>query len=142
MTQRHINIWNNSGALWTRVIDYQPLGRAYKSRGAYYLANGDYPAAIRDFTAAIDVAVGYEMREETFNLFAGRGAAYGNEGQHENAVKDFSTAIELYPHPLYYYHRGLSLQALGKENEAARDFERAGGEEGPIVWFKMKYGEN
>lgn len=135
MTIRQIEQWENSGTLWSAVIDHQPLGRAFKSRGAYYLQTGKYSAAVQDFSTAIEIAT-YEEKKEIFNLFVGRGVALGNAGLYADAVKDFSTAIDLYPHPTYYYNRGLTLQAMGKVREAEEDFRRAGENPGPIKWFR------
>jgi tetratricopeptide (TPR) repeat protein len=57
---------------------------------------------------------------------------------YDEAVRDFTTAIELYSHPAYHYYRALSLEALGRRNEAAKDLSRAGGFAGPLEWYWEK----
>jgi hypothetical protein len=134
MTQQQIGIWNNSGALWTRVIEHQPVSLAYKSRGAYYLLSGRYADAVPDFTAAMETAVGQE-KLEIFNLLAGRGMALGSLGRFDESIRDFSAAIDLFPHPAYYYSRGITFESMGRMKEARDDLRRAGPNPGYIKWF-------
>jgi hypothetical protein len=51
-------------------------------------------------------------------------------------VQDFTAAIAIYPHPVYYYHRGMALQQLGRAAAASEDFARASGMTGPLEWFE------
>ncbi len=132
-TLRLINVWKNTGTLWSRVIDGQPIGRAYKDRGAYYLTTGNYPAAIYDLTTAIDIATNAGLLD-IYNVYALRGDALSHAGRYEEAVNDFNVAIAMSPRPVYFYHRGLALKAWGRLKEANNDFERAGNERGAIDW--------
>lgn len=134
MTQQQIGVWKNSGTLWTRVIEHDPVSTAYKSRGSYYLLTGRYDQAVSDFTAAMERAVGLE-KQELYNLLAGRAAALGSLERYEESIRDFTAAIELYPHPSYFYSRGITLQAMGRVQEAQKDLRRAGPDPGPIKWF-------
>jgi hypothetical protein len=47
-------------------------------------------------------------------------------------------AISLFPHPTYYYYRGLALEAQGRIREAREDFEQAGPNPVPIDRFKAE----
>ncbi len=133
-TERLIGIWKNTGTLWTRVIEYHPLGRSYFNRGCYYYETGNYAAAIADFSAAIGIAAGNRM-PLIYYLYAFRGAAYLTAGLNQEAVGDFTTAIEMYPRRNYYHFRGIALQRLGRDKEAAEDFRRSQGDATPIQWY-------
>jgi tetratricopeptide (TPR) repeat protein len=134
-TERLIGSWKNSEALWSRVIAIQPIGRAYYLRADYYLQKGRYPEAAEDLRTSIDMGekAGFP---EVFNLHALRGDALGKAGRYQEAVQEFSAAISLYPHPRYYFHRGMALKALGRMEESEPDLMRAGKETGPIEWLK------
>lgn len=137
MTVRQIGVWEDSGTMWSRVISFRPVGRAYLYRGMYHVDAENYPAAIDDYTKALDISNRLGMRE-TYNLYAFRGEVLAKSGNHAEAVVDFTAAIELYPHPRYFYNRGLSLKALGKAREAAADFTAAGMDAGPIAWYELR----
>jgi tetratricopeptide (TPR) repeat protein len=137
LTYRLIGVWKDTATLWSRVIDIQPVGSAYKERGLFYLVSGRYRDAIADLSRAIEIAVQLR-RDDLFNLFAFRGEALGNDGRYEEAVADFSAAIAISPRPVYFYHRSLALRAAGRSAEAEADLNRAGSETGPIEWFKVR----
>ena len=132
-----IGTWQDTGALWTRMIDLHPLGRAYSDRAFHYRTVGNHAAAIDDFSRAIKAAEAAAM-PEIYNLYAFRGLTYAEAGEYDKAVADFTTAIALYPHPTYYYQRGLALRELGKVREAEGDIARAGSGAGPIDWYFSK----
>lgn len=136
MTEHLINSWRNSGTLWSRVIQFNPIGRAYNYRALYRTEIGQFSAAADDFLAAAEGAK-EAGNPEAFNYYAYAGDAFFRSGRYENAVVAFSAAIELNPWPEYYYHRGLALKALGKANEAAEDFRMAGDKRGEIEFHKM-----
>jgi protein O-mannosyl-transferase len=135
MSVRLIDVWKNTGNLWTRILAVEPVGRAYKERGLYYLQHGEYRAALDDLTTAIGIAEKMG-RTDTYNLYAFRGEALASSGRYDEAVRDLTAAIASSPRPLYFFHRGLAWKALGKSREADEDFARAGGETGPLVWFE------
>jgi len=139
MTQFQIGIWNNSAALWSRVIERHRISMAYKSRGSYYLMNGFYNEAVADFTAAMETASGVE-KLEIYNLLAGRGMALGSLGRFDESIRDFSAAIRLFPHPAYYYSRGITFEAMGLIREAQEDLKLAGPDPGDIKWFEYGKG--
>lgn len=135
ITLKLVNVWKDTGSFWSRVIEIEPVGRAYGDRGVYYLINGKSAAAANDFSAAIDIAVKAGIRS-IYNLYAFRGVALGDTGRFVEAVADFDRAIELYPHPTYFQQRGIALKALGRAAEAEEDFRRAGRNPPPIDWFE------
>lgn len=128
-----IGAWKNPETLWSRVITIQPVGRAYYHRADYRLQTGMY------LEAAEDLSVSIRMGREAgfpgvFNLHALRGDALSRAGDYGGAVQEFSEAIVLNPLPNYFYHRGRALEALGRKNEAAEDFAKAGNDTAPIQW--------
>ncbi|GAM10547.1 transmembrane and TPR repeat-containing protein [Geobacter sp. OR-1] len=139
MTVRLISVWKDPESIWTRVIEVAPEVISYKERGKLYYVGGRYTEAAADFTAAIKIATG-TFQSSIFNLYAFRGEAYRSAGRFDAAVQDFSTAISLFPHPSYYYHRALSLKALGRMKEAEEDLTRAGAENGPLGWYEKGEG--
>jgi tetratricopeptide (TPR) repeat protein len=133
-TVRQIRVWRTTETYWTRIIEVEPLAISFKERGRYYHAVGRYDEAVRDFTAAIG-SVTATLKPYEFNLYAFRAESFREAGRLAEALADFNTAIGLHPHPIYFFHRGLTLRAMGREPEAAEDFRRAGNETGPIVWI-------
>ncbi len=137
VTQKLIGVWKDSGAMWSRVIEYQPFDRAYFYRGLYYTYAGNYNAAILDYSTCLAVVTRQRNEEAMYNVHAFRGEALIKAGRFEEAVLDFDAAITSFPHRLYFYHRALALQGLGKIKEANEDFKRAGRAKGEIYWFPM-----
>lgn len=134
MTQRQIDVWHDSGAMWSRVIAFQPFDRAYFYRALFRADRGDYAAAVEDYTICLEIAR-REGLPEVYNIYAFRGEAFLRWGKYAEAVQDFSTAIGMSPQPLYFYNRGAALRKLGRTAEAAADLRRAGGVKGQILWF-------
>jgi hypothetical protein len=137
MTQFHINIWHDSGRLWTRVIEIQPFDRAYFTRALYFVDVGRYQEAAADYTTCLKFMTD-DNNPEAFNLYAFRGEALAKAGRYEDAVRDFSAAIAVYPHRLYFYHRGMALKELGRATEAEADFKQAGKAKGQMFWFEKQ----
>ncbi|GAM10543.1 transmembrane and TPR repeat-containing protein 3 [Geobacter sp. OR-1] len=129
-----IKVWKDTGSFWSRVIEIDPLGRAYGDRGVFYLINGKSGAAVADFNAAIAIAAKSGVGS-IYNLYAFRGVALSDIGRYEEAVADFDKAIELYPHPTYFQQRGAALKALGRFDAANEDLRRAGPNPPAIDWF-------
>lgn len=132
-TWRLISIWNNTGTVWSRIIDIRPTGRAYKERGLYNLTSGNYRSAAEDLTSSIVFADRAGL-PEIYNLYAYRGVTLEYMGKYAEAIEDFTRALSLCPRPNYYLHRGRSLEALGNRVAAEADYQRAGTANGLIVW--------
>ena len=136
-----IGDWKNSGVFWTKVIDRQPFDKAYYFRGLYFAERGEYRAAVKDYTTCIGLATQRTL-PDIHNVYASRADALLKAGYYSDALDDFTTAITLYPHPLYYYHRGVVLKILGRLNEADADFARAGNAAGELIWFEGPLANN
>jgi len=136
MTEHLISSWKNSGTLWSRVIKFNPVGRAYYYRAIYLMDVGQYHAAADDFLSAAERAA-EAGNPGAFNYYALGGDAFNRAGRYEAAAAAFTVAIRLNPWPNYYYHRGLALQALGRLNEATEDFRMAGADRGKIEFQQM-----
>ncbi len=136
MTQMHINIWKDSAALWTRVIQIQPFDRAYFTRALHYVDVGRYQEAVDDYTTCLTLMTD-QKNPEAFNLYAFRGEALVKSGRYNEALQDFSAAVEIYPHNLYFYHRAFALKGLGRLDEAEVDLKRAGKARGQMYWFNL-----
>jgi hypothetical protein len=134
VTYRLIGDWQDSGTFWTKVIESQPFERAYFYRALFFVDEGDYDAAVRDYTTTLDMLQAIKS-PEAFNVYAFRGEALARAGRHEEAIADFTRAIGLFPHQLYYFHRGKSLRHLARLPEAADDEARAGRAGGEMRWF-------
>jgi tetratricopeptide (TPR) repeat protein len=131
---RLVDTWRDTGTLWTRQIDVQPIGRAYRDRALYYQETGQLQAALADYSTAIGIAQGVDWPHR-HNLFAFRGALLARMGRHREAADDFSEALRLFPHRSYHHLRGLALLELGKVEEARDDFRLAGPDPPPLAWF-------
>jgi protein O-mannosyl-transferase len=134
LTQRQIDVWQDTGSLWSRVIAIAPFDRAYFYRGLFHADSGRYDAAVADYSACLEIALS-EKLPEAFNLYAFRGEALVRAGRYEEAVADLTTAIGISPHPVYFHHRGLALKGLGRMAEAEEDFRRAGTATGQVQWY-------
>ncbi len=135
-TYQLIGDWKNSNTLWSKVIDHQPLfEKAYFFHGEALAENGYYIEAVNDFTTCISLSAGLNG-PTMYNVYAFRGDSLMKAGYYENALVDFNTAISLYPHPLYFYYRGILMNKLGRVVSAGEDFKRAGSVNGPIYWIE------
>lgn len=134
-TRQLIGPWQNSGVLWSKVIAHEPFDKAYFLRGEYYASKGAYAAAIDDYTTCLSQASVMTI-PALHNVFAFRGDAFAQSALYQQAVDDFTEAILMYPHPLYFYHRGRALQNLGRTGEADANFANAGQASGQLMWFE------
>jgi tetratricopeptide (TPR) repeat protein len=130
-----IGIWRSTETVWSRIINVQPTGRAYKERGLYYFTTEKYREAEDDLTRSILFAkiAGFPG---VYNLYAFRGVVLNKLEQHTKAVDDFSRAISLCPRPDFYFLRGRAQEALGKIEDSSADLRLAGPSDGTIDWEK------
>jgi hypothetical protein len=139
LTQQLIGVWKDSGTMWSRVIALYPFDKAYFYRGLFYVDSAkNYTAAVADYSRSLEIAE-QENSQEIYNIYAFRGEAYAKMGRNGEAVDDFDRAIALYPHRLFYYHRGMALKELGRFREAENDLVRAGQVMGPMYWFPFNF---
>lgn len=104
------------------------LSRGYAGRGDLYLqryhgrgVSSDRQRALRDFTQAV------EADGANAAAFVGRGAVYAQEqATLQRAVADFDRAVRLAPGSADIYNaRGDLFAAIGDEQRAMRDYDRA-----------------
>jgi len=96
----------------------------YFNLGVIYARKGSYSEAIINYSTAIKLdpknAVTYFNLAGIYYYLA----FYNNELYYE-AIKDFSSAIEIRPdYKDAYKYRGYAFNALGKSEEAKKDFEK------------------
>jgi len=133
LSLQEIRTWRDSGTLWSRVIDLQPVGRAYYYRADHFMHKGDFTAAAADFSESI--RMGYEAgHPEIYTLHAFRGEALRKGGRYAEALQEYNAAIALAALPNYFYYRSLALRALGRSGEADDDLQRSGGDRSPVTW--------
>lgn len=139
VTYNHIGDWKNSETFWSKVIKYQPFGKAYYFRALFYVDTAkNYKAAVDDYTTSLNMFE-QDKNTEVYNLYAFRGEALARAGNYSAAVKDFDVAISLFPHKLYYYYRSYALVELGRIKEAEHDLVRAGRENGRLRWLSRDF---
>ncbi len=93
---------------------------AYNNRGLLFLQAGDAIAALQDF----DRSIHYDNRYQP--AYANRATALLLMRDFIGASEGFRTALEMQPgDAAAQYHLGISLQALGDQDQAVRHFKRA-----------------
>jgi len=90
LTHERCNVWKDSIALWSDVINkYPEYAMAYNSRGIEYANRNELEKSISDYNKAIAIDPGYA---EAFNH---RGIVYFMKGEYEKALNDYQHAILL-----------------------------------------------
>ena len=117
----HLGKYAEAIADCTQAIALAPqVAAAYNNRGNAYRNLGQYAEAIADCTQAI------VLNPQSAKAYNNRGLARNYLKQYPAAVKDFTKAIELAPTTAaYYLNRAEVYQALGQEDNAEADEERA-----------------
>lgn len=101
-----------------RAIDLRPDPVAYNNRGIAYRNLKDSQRAMADFRQALMMDIHY--RDAYNNL----GLVLSDESAFEEAIRCFDRAIDLDPDYWYAYnHRATALWALGRQDEARRDYD-------------------
>jgi len=115
-------VWNNSGTLWTDVINKYPgIALAHANRGNFYKDEKKYKQALIDLNNAIAINSKYAATYTT------RGIVYKDTGQYPLAMKDFNQAIVIDPeHSDAYNNRGNLYRVVYKKYDLAfRDYKMA-----------------
>ena len=96
------------------------LGQTYAASAAKHSESRSWEAAIAEMDQAI------ENDPANADYFHRRASMYFNQKLYEKAFTDWNDAIRLAPSVgTYYEHRGYALKATGRDDEAARDFDKA-----------------
>ncbi len=93
----------------------------YINRGYAKLKLGDYKGAISDYDKAI------ELNPQHAAAYINRGYAKFKLGNHKDAIKDYNKAIKQNSEyaAVAYRNRSLARKALGQQEAAKADFEKA-----------------
>jgi tetratricopeptide (TPR) repeat protein len=120
-TLKQIDIWKNSIALWTYVIEKEPSSpaMAYSNRASALNDMGKFNEAVEDYSKAISMDPSYSR------AYWSRGSVFGNMGQLDKAMADLDKAIALEPYASAYYTRGTVFEKRGETEKAIGDYERA-----------------
>ncbi|MBN1289359.1 MAG: tetratricopeptide repeat protein [Actinobacteria bacterium] len=142
-----------AGLISMDALDWYPhrlLGEAFLYRGMYTEAIGECDSAVRDngldwssklmlgmsFLKSGNAGTGArEMKKARKNVTGGLtsaderyllGYSYELEERFEAALEEYRKAQELFPEDgRYYYRAGLALAALGKKEDAEKEFRKA-----------------
>jgi tetratricopeptide (TPR) repeat protein len=101
-------------------MEYLPnVAEAYLNRAGINIKRGDSDAALADLNKSITI-------HPFFAALQMRGQEFRKRGDFNAAIADFTKAIEQQPQMAFFYvDRGAALQAIGKDDEAEKDFARA-----------------
>jgi len=101
-------------------MEYLPnVAGAYLNRAGIKIKRGDSDAALADLNKSISI-------HPFFAALQMRGQEFRKRGDFNAAIADFTKAIEQQPQIAFFYvDRGATLQAIGKDDEAEKDFARA-----------------
>lgn len=98
----------------------ESLATMLSNRAFSYSQEKNYSVAIADLDKALEL---YPSGE---HFHRQRASCYFNTQDFEKALPDFDEALRRSPSiGSYYLHRGYCLQAMGRNDEADRDFKRA-----------------
>lgn len=113
-------IWNNTLALWTHVIRYNPTEfLAYNDRAVAYINKEMYDFALADYGAILKFDPG--NADAHFN----RGLLLQRLKRYRSAINDFDKVIERYPYyEKAYNNRGKAYEAIDEEEKALADYSR------------------
>ena len=103
---------------YSRALDLQPDAVVYNNRGIAYRNLKDPQRATADYRQALLLDIDY--RDAYNNL----GLVLSDQSAFAEAIRCFNRAIDLDPNYWYAYnHRATALWALGRREEARRDYE-------------------
>ena len=107
-------------AAFSAALKLDPHHRTARANRAYARRKiGDFVGARRDYTKALEDA-------PTAKLYNARAYCSAKLEKFDAAVADYTEALRLDPANAHALHnRGISYDRLGRDDEAARDFERA-----------------
>jgi tetratricopeptide (TPR) repeat protein len=120
-TFRMARTWENSLALWNRVIKihgeiFYPL----QQRGIANRLVKNYPAALEDFSDAI------QLNSYNYRSFEQRGYVYSLMGNYGNAQQDFKKALELEPEShIAWANLGFIYRITAEHSKALDCFNKA-----------------
>ena len=147
--------WQNSGRVWTRVIELYPGDYyAFYLRGDYWAMNGEFDKAKFDYNQCIcnndhaykainnlgliyleekaprlaldEFSKAIEINGSFYKAYLNKGLTYMRIGRNDLAMGNMDKAIELNPEePLAYYNRGLIYERKSSIEDAIAEFSKA-----------------
>jgi tetratricopeptide (TPR) repeat protein len=133
-----MNHQNESGAMedFTLAIALEPEdSESFFYRGKLHTRQKNWRQAEADFSAALN------LEPENPEYYLARGQARYQKGDLEPALADFTLTLTQDPEfASGLYHRGITLQRLGKITEACQDLlkgKNLGMREAEVVWEKV-----
>ncbi|MGE5406953.1 MAG: tetratricopeptide repeat protein [Methanosarcina sp.] len=132
LSARQADVWDNTEALWTNVIEKFPrVEIAHRSRAKYYskaalsAKNGTEKKMLED-KALADFMEAIKSESKNTEVYEGVGVIYGTRGDKDNAMRYFAVALKLDPkNGSVYYNRALTLSNMNRREEAITDYSRA-----------------
>ncbi len=133
---QRVQVWHNSGVLWTDVIRQYPFvieqvgnvvtvkekgfETAYKNRGNWYADRQMYDSAFADYDVLARAAT------KDAGVWSNLGNVYALKGNFPKSLEAYSNAVKYNPNNLQtYLNRGLTYSNLGKNAEALADMDKA-----------------
>jgi Tfp pilus assembly protein PilF len=124
MALAELGLIDSAGICFERALRIDPgYASALSNRGGVKLSKGDAAAAVDDLTRAI------ARDPRIWGAYTNRALANSILKNHEAAIADLRTALVIRPTApdnfVYVNALGLELAALGRNDEAVREFDRA-----------------
>jgi protein O-mannosyl-transferase len=121
LTFQQTKVWNNSGELWTKALEYNDKApTAWQNRALYYRDNKDFKRALDDLNASIS------HNPKAAESYNSRGKTYIDMGDPVYAVTDFAVALQQKPTLAEAWaNRGNAYGQLGKLDSALTDITQA-----------------
>jgi tetratricopeptide (TPR) repeat protein len=124
MALAQVNQIDSAAVCFEQALRIDPrFASALSNRGGAKLSRGDAVGAVEDLTRAI------ESDPRIWGGYTNRALAYTILKEHEKAIADLRRALELKPtnpdNYVYVNAIGVELAALGRNDEAIREFDEA-----------------
>ena len=120
---------DNAGAmtLYRRALELEPDDAiAHYDLGLALERSGDLDAAIESFRRALELEKNDAHESALAGCLVNRGVEHDKAGRHQPALADYDAAIALRPESWRaHYNRGITLEQLGKRDEARAAYEKA-----------------
>jgi Flp pilus assembly protein TadD len=121
LTWRQTGVWNDSGTLWSRVLEVEPDSPiGHNNMGNLLMRTGNVDAARQQFAEAV------RLRPTYAEAHANLGVALASRGDFVHAITEYRRAAELKPgDPETENNWGVSLSQSGRPEEALEHFSNS-----------------
>ncbi|MCX6305342.1 MAG: tetratricopeptide repeat protein [Bacteroidetes bacterium] len=116
-----VAVWENSGTLWTDVIEKYPKSHtAYNNRGYYYVKENMLDQALPDFTKSLEILPAFA------DALNNRGSLYRLQNLPRLAIGDYNRVLAIDSnHVKALSGRGNAYATLGVLDSALADYNKA-----------------